>query len=104
MWAAEYYTLDEPNRWVTSGCLGSMGFGSPSAIGAQLGAPNDLVLSINGDGGFQMNLQELAIVKQMNLPIKVIIINNEALGMVRQWQETFYEERYSESILDQNPD
>lgn len=104
MWAAQYYTLDQPNRWVTSGGLGSMGFGFPSAIGAQIGAPNDLVVSINGDGGFQMNLQELAVVKQRNLPIKIIIVNNEALGMVRQWQESFYEERYSESILDQNPD
>lgn len=104
MWAAQHYTLDKPNRWVTSGGLGSMGFGFPAAIGAQLGAPDDLVISINGDGGIQMNIQELAILKQRNLPVKVIIVNNEALGMVRQWQETFYEERYSESILDQNPD
>lgn len=104
MWAAQYYTLDEPNRWVTSGGLGSMGFGFPSAIGAQFGRPDDLVVSISGDGGFQMNMQELILLKQWNLPIKVIIMNNQALGMVRQWQESFYDERYSESLLDQNPD
>lgn len=104
MWAAQYYTLDKPNKWVTSGGLGSMGFGFPSAIGAQLGRPDDLVVSISGDGGFQMNLQELMLLKQFNLPIKVIILNNSALGMVRQWQETFYDERYSESLLDINPD
>lgn len=104
MWAAQYYTLDRPNRWVTSGGLGSMGFGLPAAIGAQFGAPEDLVISIVGDGGFQMNVQELAVINERNLPIKVIIVNNEALGMVRQWQESFYEKRYSESILSTNPD
>jgi len=104
MWAAQYYTLDHPHNWVTSGGLGSMGFGFPSAIGAQLGRPDDLVVSITGDGGFQMNLQELILLKQYNLPVKVIIMNNSALGMVRQWQEKFYDERYSESLLDQNPD
>ena len=104
MWAAQHYTLDEPNNWVSSGGLGSMGFGFPSAIGAQLGRPNDLVISITGDGGFQMNLQELILLKQWKLPVKVFILNNAALGMVRQWQETFYEERYSESLLDENPD
>lgn len=104
MWAAQYYTLDKPNNWVTSGGLGSMGFGFPSAIGAQFGRPNELVVSINGDGGFQMNMQELILLKQWNLPVKVIIMNNEALGMVRQWQETFYDERYSQSLLDENPD
>lgn len=104
MWTAQYYTFDKPNRWVTSGGLGSMGFGFPSAIGAQFGAPDELVISISGDGGFQMNLQELMIVKQFNLPIKIIILNNQALGMVRQWQESFYDERYSESLLDMNPD
>lgn len=104
MWAAQYYTLDEPHNWVTSGGLGSMGFGFPAAIGAQLGRPDDIVVSINGDGGFQMNLQELMLLKQWNLPVKVIILNNAALGMVRQWQEDFYEERYSESLLDMNPD
>ncbi len=104
MWAAQFYPLDEPNRWVTSGGLGSMGFGFPSAIGAQLGRPGELVVSISGDGGFQMNMQELILLKQWNLPIKIIILNNAALGMVRQWQEDFYDERYSESLLDMNPD
>jgi len=104
MWAAQYYTLDKPNNWATSGGLGSMGFGFPAAIGAQLGRPDDIVVSINGDGGFQMNLQELILLKQLNLPVKVIILNNCALGMVRQWQEDFYDERYSESLLDMNPD
>jgi len=104
MWAAQYYTLDQPNKWVTSGGLGSMGFGFPAAIGAQFGRPDDLVISISGDGGFQMNLQELMLLKEFNLPVKVIIMNNSSLGMVRQWQETFYDERYSESLLDMNPD
>lgn len=104
MWAAQYYTFDKPNRWVTSGGLGTMGFGFPAAIGAQLGAPHDLVISVVGDGGFQMTFQELAVIKERNLPVKVIIVNNQALGMVRQWQESFYEERYSESIFPTNPD
>ncbi|MFZ3577296.1 biosynthetic-type acetolactate synthase large subunit [Virgibacillus sp. DJP39] len=104
MWAAQFYTFDKPNRWVTSGGLGTMGFGFPAAIGAQLGAPDDLVVSVVGDGGFQMTLQELSVIKERNLPVKIIIVNNNALGMVRQWQESFYEERYSESIFSQNPD
>ena len=104
MWAAQYYQMDTPHNWVTSGGLGSMGFGFPSAIGAQLGRPDDLVISITGDGGFQMNLQELMLLKAYNLPVKVLIFNNSALGMVRQWQESFYDERYSESLLETNPD
>lgn len=104
MWAAQYYTMEKPNRWVTSGGLGTMGFGFPAAVGAQLGAPDDLVVALVGDGGFQMTFQELAVVKERNLPVKVIIVNNQALGMVRQWQESFYEERYSESIFSTNPD
>ncbi|WP_067729030.1 biosynthetic-type acetolactate synthase large subunit [Oceanobacillus damuensis] len=104
MWAAQFYTFDKPNNWVTSGGLGTMGFGFPAAVGAQLGRPDDLVISIVGDAGFQMTLQELSVVKHRNLPVKVIIVNNEALGMVRQWQESFYEERYSESLLSENPD
>src|SRR5690625_4173013 len=104
MWAAQYYTLDKPHNWVTSGGLGSMGFGFPAAIGAQLGRPDDVVVSISGDGGFQMNLQELILLKKYKLPVKVIILNNASLGMVRQWQESFYDERYSESLLDENPD
>src|SRR5699024_1722224 len=104
MWAAQYYTLDEPNRWMTSGGLGAMGYGFPSAIGAQIGRPDELVVSINGDGGIQMNIQELLLLKKYNLPVKVIIMNNSALGMVRQWQESFFEERYSESLLEEGPD
>lgn len=104
MWAAQYYKFDTPNNWVTSGGLGSMGFGFPAAIGAQIGKPDKLVVSIVGDGGFQMNFQELAVVNERDIPVKVIIINNEALGMVRQWQESFYDKRYSESIFSQNPD
>lgn len=104
MWAAQFYKFDKPNNWVTSGGLGTMGFGFPAAVGAQLGRPDDLVISIVGDGGFQMTLQELSVIKERNLPVKVIIVNNEALGMVRQWQESFYEERYSESLFSENPD
>ncbi|SEP83536.1 acetolactate synthase, large subunit [Virgibacillus subterraneus] len=104
MWAAQFYKMEKPNRWVTSGGLGTMGFGFPAAIGAQLGAPKDLVVALVGDGGFQMTFQELSVVKERNLPVKVIIVNNEALGMVRQWQESFYEERYSESVFSSNPD
>ncbi|WP_077301905.1 acetolactate synthase large subunit [Virgibacillus pantothenticus] len=104
MWAAQYYPFEKPNRWVTSGGLGTMGFGFPAAIGAQLGAPEELVVSIVGDGGFQMTFQELSVVKEKRLPVKVIIVNNQALGMVRQWQESFYEKRYSESLFMENPD
>ncbi|SDZ17311.1 acetolactate synthase, large subunit [Evansella caseinilytica] len=104
MWTAQYYTFDKPNRWVTSGGLGTMGFGFPAAIGAQLAAPDETVVAIVGDGGFQMTLQELSILQEKRLPVKVIIVNNGALGMVRQWQETFYEKRYSESIIGIQPD
>ncbi|GIO24802.1 acetolactate synthase large subunit [Oceanobacillus sp. J11TS1] len=104
MWAAQFYTFKNPNNWVTSGGLGTMGFGFPAAIGAQIAKPDDLVISVVGDGGFQMTLQELSILKSQNLPVKVVILNNEALGMVRQWQETFYDERYSHSLFSENPD
>ncbi|WP_409276217.1 acetolactate synthase large subunit [Neobacillus sp. SCS-31] len=104
MWAAQHYTLDNPDRWVTSGGLGTMGFGFPAAIGAQLAAPDKTVIAFVGDGGFQMTLQELGVLQELNLPVKVIIVNNGALGMVRQWQEEFYEERYSESLLPVQPD
>ncbi|MCC4722175.1 biosynthetic-type acetolactate synthase large subunit [Salinicoccus sp. RF5] len=104
MWAAQFYQFNSPHKWVTSGGLGTMGFGLPAAIGAQLGRPEETVVAIVGDGGFQMTMQEMAVIKQHNLPIKVIIVNNEALGMVRQWQESFYEERYSASLLTENPD
>ncbi|MFX3625262.1 MAG: acetolactate synthase large subunit [Ectobacillus sp.] len=104
MWAAQYYPLANPNRWVTSGGLGTMGFGMPAAIGAQLARPDDTVVAIVGDAGFQMTLQELSVLKEHNLPVKVLILNNDALGMVRQWQESFYNERYSHSLLHCQPD
>ncbi|ELK46520.1 UNVERIFIED_CONTAM: biosynthetic-type acetolactate synthase large subunit [Halobacillus marinus] len=104
MWAAQYYAFDKPNRWVTSGGLGTMGFGFPAAIGAQLADRESTCIAVVGDGGFQMTLQELSVLQERRLPVKVLIVNNQALGMVRQWQEKFYEERYSESIIDTQPD
>ncbi|MBM7691977.1 acetolactate synthase-1/2/3 large subunit [Peribacillus deserti] len=103
MWAAQYYGFNKPHAWVTSGGLGTMGFGLPAAIGAQLAKPDAVVASIVGDGGFQMTLQELGVIAELGLPIKIIIINNHALGMVRQWQQTFYNERYSHSLLHSQP-
>ncbi|MRG87277.1 acetolactate synthase large subunit [Salinibacillus xinjiangensis] len=104
MWAAQYYKFTNADKWVTSGGLGTMGFGFPAAIGAQLAKPDETVVAIVGDGGFQMTLQELSLLQEKGLPVKVIIVNNEALGMVRQWQEKFYDERYSESLLTVQPD
>ncbi|SFM01587.1 acetolactate synthase, large subunit [Gracilibacillus orientalis] len=104
MWTAQYYTFTKPDKWVSSGGLGTMGFGFPSAIGAQLAKPDETVVAIVGDGGFQMTLQELSILQEKGLPVKVIIVNNQALGMVRQWQEKFYSERYSQSIFNIQPD
>lgn len=104
MWSAQFYNFKNPNHFVTSGGLGTMGFGLPAAIGAQLAFPEKTVVAIVGDGGFQMTMQELATLRQYNLPVKVVIVNNEALGMVRQWQEKFYDERYSESLMQTNPD
>ncbi|MFD2445512.1 acetolactate synthase large subunit [Bacillus sp. CGMCC 1.16607] len=104
MWAAQYYAFSKPNRWVTSGGLGTMGFGFPAAIGAQLAEPDATVVSIVGDGGFQMTLQELILLKEWELPVKIVIVNNGSLGMVRQWQETFYEKRFSHSIFSFQPD
>ena len=104
MYAAQYYPLFESHNWVTSGGLGTMGFGFPAAIGAQFAKPDKKVISIVGDAGFQMTNQELALLKEFNLPVKVIILNNACLGMVRQWQESFYEERYSQSLIPIQPD
>ena len=96
MWAAQYYDFPQPRRWINSGGLGTMGFGLPAAIGAQLGDPERLTVVISGDGSIQMNIQELATVRQEGLPIKIVVMNNGYLGMVRQWQELFWNERYSQ--------
>ena len=104
MWAAQYYRFNKADKWVTSGGLGTMGFGLPASIGAQLAAPNETVVMVSGDGGFQMCLQELQVISEHKLPIKMVIINNQSLGMVRQWQELFYNERYSHSLIPGQPD
>jgi len=104
MWAAQFYKYDKPRTWLSSGGLGTMGYGFPAAVGAQLAFPNKLVIDIAGDGSIQMNIQELATAVINKLPVKVAILNNRYLGMVRQWQELFYNERYSYSHLDVVPD
>ncbi len=104
MWAAQYYNFDRPNCFITSGGLGCMGFGLPAAIGAQTACPDRLVVDVAGDGSIQMNIQELATAVQYQLPVKVVILNNRYLGMVRQWQELFYEKRYAATDLEQGPD
>jgi acetolactate synthase-1/2/3 large subunit len=104
MWVAQFYKFDMPRRFLTSGGLGTMGYGFPAAIGAQVAFPDELVISVSGDGSIQMNIQEIATAVQYNLPVKVVIINNRFLGMVRQWQEKFYNRRYSYSCLEVQPD
>jgi acetolactate synthase-1/2/3 large subunit len=104
MWAAQHFHFDAPNKWLTSGGLGTMGYGLPAAIGAQMGHPDALVIDIAGEASIQMNIQELATATQYRLPVKVFILNNEWMGMVRQWQELTYESRYSESYSDSLPD
>jgi len=104
MWAAQYYYFDQPNHFITSGGLGCMGFGLPAAIGAQIARPDKMVIDIAGDGSIQMNIQEMATAVQCCLPIKVVILNNGYLGMVRQWQELFYDRRYTCTSLDHSPD
>jgi len=104
MWAAQHFHFDDPNKWLTSGGLGTMGYGFPAAIGAQLGNPDALVIDIAGDASIQMNIQELGTVIQYRLPVKIFILNNEYMGMVRQWQELTYESRYSHSYSDSLPD
>jgi acetolactate synthase-1/2/3 large subunit len=98
MWAAQYYKCDQPKKLLTSGGLGTMGFGLPAAMGASFGT-DEIVWNVSGDGGIQMNIQELATIKIHNKPVKTLILNNEYLGMVRQWQDLFFEKRYSSTSL-----
>ena len=104
MWAAQHFPIEQPNRWLTSGGLGTMGYGMPAAIGAQLAFPDALVIDIAGEASIQMNIQELSTATQYRLPVKVFILNNEYMGMVRQWQELTYAGRYSESYSSALPD
>jgi acetolactate synthase-1/2/3 large subunit len=104
MWAAQYFHFDSPNHFITSGGLGVMGFGLPAAIGAQIACPESLVVDIAGDGSIQMNIQEMATAVQCCLPVKVVILNNGYLGMVRQWQELFYQKRYACTCMEHAPD
>ena len=104
MWAAQFYIFDEPRTFLTSGGLGTMGYGFPAAIGAQIAFPDKLVIDIAGDGSIQMNIQELATVAQYGLPVKIAILNNGYLGMVRQWQERFYGSRYAQTDITVAPD
>ncbi|QJC38119.1 acetolactate synthase 2 catalytic subunit [Enterobacteriaceae endosymbiont of Donacia marginata] len=104
MWTAQHITFSNPRNFITSSGLGTMGFGLPAAIGAQIAKPNNSVICISGDGSFIMNIQELSTIKRKNLPIKIILLDNKRLGMVRQWQELFFKKRYSETTLYDNPD
>jgi len=104
MWTAQFYKFDEPNSFISSGGLGTMGFGLPAAIGAQMAFPDKLVVDIAGDGSIQMNIQEMATAVQYNIPVKIIILNNGFLGMVRQWQEMFYNKHYSQTTMNFAPD
>ncbi len=104
MWAAQRYHSNSPRGFITSGGLGAMGFALPAAIGVQLAKPETTVVCVSGDGGFQMNIQELATVQRLKLPIKMVIVDNKFLGMVRQWQQLFYQRNYAETDLSDNPD
>jgi acetolactate synthase-1/2/3 large subunit len=104
MWTAQFYKFDKPRRWINSGGLGTMGFGLPAAMGAQFAHPKSTVACVTGEGSIQMNIQELSTCMQYGLPIKVICLNNGMLGMVRQWQEFFYDKRYSHSYMESLPD
>src|SRR5262252_9371722 len=104
MWAAQFIRFNHPRLWINSGGLGSMGFGLPAAIGAQMARPDKLVFALVGDGGFQMSIPELATIASQGLPVKIIVMNNGYLGMVRQWQTLFYNDRLSAVTLDCFPD
>jgi acetolactate synthase I/II/III large subunit len=104
MWTAQHFSVKNPRTLITSGGLGTMGFGLPAAVGVQIGNPDKVVVDIAGDGSIQMNIQELSTVKQYNLPVKVVILNNSSLGLVKQWQALFFEERYSAVHLEASPD
>jgi acetolactate synthase I/II/III large subunit len=104
MWVAQHMRFSSPRNHLSSGGLGTMGFGLPAAIGAKLARPQDTVITVTGDGSFMMNVQELATIKRFRLPVKIVVIDNQRLGMVKQWQQLFFNERYSETDLSDNPD
>jgi len=104
MWAAQFLKFEEPNRWMTSGGLGTMGYGLPAAMGVQIAHPDSLVIDVAGEASVLMNIQEMSAIAQHRLPVKVFILNNEYMGMVRQWQELLHGGRYSESYMDSLPD
>jgi acetolactate synthase-1/2/3 large subunit len=104
MWAAQHMNFDDPSNFLTSGSMGTMGFGLPAAIGAQISRPHDTVITVSGDGSIMMNVQELATIKRYQIPVKIILIDNAKLGMVRQWQDLFFDGRLSETDLSDNPD
>lgn len=104
MWAAQYFDFDEPNRWMTSGGLGTMGYGLPAAVGVQIAHPDSLVVDVSGEASFLMNMQELSTIAQYRLPVKLLILNNFYMGMVRQWQELMHGGRYAESYMESLPD
>ncbi|MDG1733993.1 MAG: acetolactate synthase 2 catalytic subunit [Thalassotalea sp.] len=104
MWSAQHIAIHQPENFLSSGGQGAMGFGLPAAIGAQMSRPDDTVIAVSGDGSFMMNVQELGTLKRYNIPVKIVLIDNSRLGMVRQWQQLFFQERYSETDLSDNPD
>ncbi len=104
MWAAQFLPFNKPNRWMTSGGLGTMGYGLPAAIGTQLGNPDGMVIDVAGEASILMNIQEMSTAIQYNLPVKIFILNNQWMGMVRQWQELLHGERYSQSYTESLPD
>jgi acetolactate synthase-1/2/3 large subunit len=104
MWAAQHMLFDDPSNFLTSAGMGTMGFGIPAAVGAQVSRPTDCIIAVSGDGSFMMNVQELSTIKRFQLPVKIVLIDNAKLGMVRQWQDLFFNGRLSETDLADNPD